>query len=239
MRYRILGQHQQEQLRSFTMDRRWYPMALYVCDDLHGVGSWSSESCADPPAPPPPKKSTVSFPDLPQSVHSRNAAKIAPCLCKVKFEIPFQVDGVHCVTFEGTGLIVDGAKGLVLVDRNTVPIALGGASFCVIPETLHMNLNVPVRSRVCRRLHRHDCCYCGAACNAAVSASHPQLRSCTVRRQGASCPSRSHTPSPSYRVRRCSMLKRLVVPGDYCRRWHYCRLLACGSAFCHRAAARR
>lgn len=141
VRYRILGQHQQEQLRSFTMDRRWYPMALYVCDDLHGVGSWSREPCATPPALPPPKRSTVSFPDLPQSVHSRNAAKVAPCLCKVKFEIPFQVDGVHCVTFEGTGLIVDGAKGLVLVDRNTVPIAIGDCTVTIagtveLPATL-------------------------------------------------------------------------------------------------------
>lgn len=109
------------------MDRRWYPMAMYSCDDPHGVGSWNCESCAIPPPARPSKRSMVSFPDLPQNTHSRNAAKVAPCLCKVKFEIPFQVDGVHCVTFEGTGLIVDGANGLVVVDRNTVPIALGGA----------------------------------------------------------------------------------------------------------------
>jgi hypothetical protein len=55
VRYRVLGQHQQEQLRSFTMDRRWYPMALYTCEDLQGVGSWTREPCPDPPPPPPPK----------------------------------------------------------------------------------------------------------------------------------------------------------------------------------------
>eukprot|EP01043_Picozoa_sp_COSAG02_P014910 COSAG02_NODE_622_length_19435_cov_3.242398_15_plen_997_part_00 len=141
VRYRVLGQHQQEQLRSFTMDRRWYPMVRYTCDDVHGVGSWSCETCADPPSPPPPKQSKISFPDLPQSTNSRNAAKVAPCLCKVKFEIPFQVDGVHCVTFEGMGLVVDGAKGLVLVDRNTVPIALGDCTVTIaaaveVPATL-------------------------------------------------------------------------------------------------------
>ena len=49
----------------------------------------------------------------------------------MKFEVPFQVDGVHCVTFEGCGVVIDGSKGLVLVDQNTVPMSLGDCTVTI------------------------------------------------------------------------------------------------------------
>lgn len=43
----------------------------------------------------------------------------------VEFSTPFRAEGVYGTRFRGTGLIVDAEQGLVLVDRDTVPIALG------------------------------------------------------------------------------------------------------------------
>mmetsp|Transcript_7479 Transcript_7479/g.9246 ORF Transcript_7479/g.9246 Transcript_7479/m.9246 type:complete len:434 (-) Transcript_7479:23-1324(-) len=43
----------------------------------------------------------------------------------VKFSIPYQISGVASTNYKGTGIIVDVERGLVVVDKETVPFALG------------------------------------------------------------------------------------------------------------------
>jgi hypothetical protein len=50
---------------------------------------------------------------------------IAPSLVVVTFDLPYTLSGVGERHYYGTGLIVDKKRGYVLVDRNTVPIAIG------------------------------------------------------------------------------------------------------------------
>ena len=53
---------------------------------------------------------------------------IAPSLVVVTFDLPYTLSGVAERHYYGTGLIVDKERGYVLVDRNTVPIAIGDVS---------------------------------------------------------------------------------------------------------------
>ena len=43
----------------------------------------------------------------------------------VNFDLPYTLSGVSEQHYYGTGLIIDAKKGFILVDRNTVPIAMG------------------------------------------------------------------------------------------------------------------
>ena len=43
----------------------------------------------------------------------------------VNFDMPYSVSGITERSYYGTGLIVDAERGLVVVDRNTVPAPLG------------------------------------------------------------------------------------------------------------------
>ena len=49
----------------------------------------------------------------------------AMSLVRLSFDIPYAVDNVYAKSFSGVGLIVDAERGLVVTDRNTVPVELG------------------------------------------------------------------------------------------------------------------
>ncbi|OED36867.1 hypothetical protein AB833_26020 [Chromatiales bacterium (ex Bugula neritina AB1)] len=51
--------------------------------------------------------------------------KVAPSLVRLSFDIPYAIDNVYATSFSGVGLVVDAERGLVVTDRNTVPIELG------------------------------------------------------------------------------------------------------------------
>lgn len=104
------------------VDRRWHPMQRCARDDASGL--WPCE--ASPPAPPAPPATgaTARFPGS----GDRRARALERSLALVRFHVPYRVDGVQGDTFVGAGLVVDAQRGLVVVDRDTVPVALGDAT---------------------------------------------------------------------------------------------------------------
>jgi S1-C subfamily serine protease len=106
-------------VRSIQMDRTWFPARHCVRDDQQGV--WP---CRDLASGPPPSKKEYGDTRFPAYDDPRVIA-IAPSLVVVNFDMPYTVSGVADRHYYGTGLIVDRERGLVVVDRNTVPVAMG------------------------------------------------------------------------------------------------------------------
>ena len=119
------------------MDRTWFPARHCVRDDQQGV--WP---CRDLASGPPPSKKEYGDTRFPAYDDPRVIA-IAPSLVVVNFDMPYTVSGVADRHYYGTGLIVDRERGLVVVDRNTVPVAMGSQ----VPATF-LSSRVPALSRM-------------------------------------------------------------------------------------------
>ncbi|MDE2139562.1 MAG: trypsin-like peptidase domain-containing protein [Gammaproteobacteria bacterium] len=104
-----------------TVDRRWFPADRCTRDDALGV--WPCQPLPAAPAPAALLPASVS------AVHYDDARlnRLARSLVYVNFDMPYPVDGVSETHYVGAGLIVDAKRGLVLVDRDTVPVAMGDA----------------------------------------------------------------------------------------------------------------
>jgi len=101
------------------IDRRWFPTQRCERDDA--AGRFVCRALAAPAAGVAPPADTLRLPDAGPGP----SARLARCLALVRFDVPFGIDGVHGVSFTGAGLVVDASRGLVLVDRDTVPVTLG------------------------------------------------------------------------------------------------------------------
>ena len=119
VRYVSMDNPQNSIVRSLEMDRVWFPVRRCKRDDATGV--WPCRDLGEGPEPAPPK---VGHTELKQYDDPRVRA-IAPSLVVVTFDLPYTLSGVADRHYYGTGLIVDAERGLVVVDRNTVPIAIG------------------------------------------------------------------------------------------------------------------
>ncbi len=119
VRYVTIDDPNTSQLRSIRIDRRWFPARQCRRDDH--VGFWL---CTDLPAVPKVDLPVPASAQLPR-IDDRRAAEIAPSLVYVTFDMPYSISGVTERNYHGTGLIIDAQRGLIVTDRNTVPVSMG------------------------------------------------------------------------------------------------------------------
>jgi S1-C subfamily serine protease len=106
-------------LRVIRMDRRWFPAQRCRRDDQTGL--WPCRELAAGPAPALPEGGSARF-FRSKDVHARAVER---GLVLVTFDMPYTVSGVSERNYYGTGVVVDAERGYVVVDRNTVPEAIG------------------------------------------------------------------------------------------------------------------
>ena len=129
-------------VRSFEMDRIWFPAQRCSRDDATGI--WPCRPLADGPEPKSPVVGSTRFADY----DDPRVRAIAPSLVVVTFDLPYTVSGVADRHYYGTGVIVDTDRGYVVVDRNTVPIAIGD-----VTVTFAGSLEVPGKVEQLHPLH--------------------------------------------------------------------------------------
>lgn len=118
VRFFLLSQPSAENVAVLRNDRRWFSMRHCRRDDV--TGHWP---CTDSPPAPPAERAMVG--ETAFDVEGPWAVRrIAASLVMVRSSIPYRLDGIHGDQYHGTGLVVDKRRGLVVVDRDTVPIAL-------------------------------------------------------------------------------------------------------------------
>lgn len=107
------------QWRVMRMDRRWFPIRSCKRDDASGF--WPCTPWPEGLPAEPPKPASTTFPKSNDPIVNR----VAPSLVLVNFDMPYSVSGITDRHYYGTGLVVDAERGLVVVDRNTVPAPIG------------------------------------------------------------------------------------------------------------------
>jgi S1-C subfamily serine protease len=101
------------------MDRRWFATTECHRDDVQGV--WPCETWPMDGVAAPPKPKTTQFAKSTDPIINH----VSPSLVMVNFDMPYSVSGYTERSFFGTGVVVDAERGLVVVDRNSVPVQVG------------------------------------------------------------------------------------------------------------------
>ena len=119
VRFHTFDEPRGSRLRTVRMDRRWYPANHCRRDD--GLGVWPCQPLGAVGVAEPPEPATTRF------IHydDRRRDRLAPSLVMVNFDMPYPIAGVSERHYHGTGVVIDAEAGLVVVDRNTVPVSLG------------------------------------------------------------------------------------------------------------------
>jgi S1-C subfamily serine protease len=142
VRFVTFDDPQSEKQRIITNESHWYGASRCHRDDTLGVWPCQELAMAAPAAPLTPQETT--FP----REGERYLQEIAPSLVLVNFSMPYTVSGVSDRYYYGTGVIADAEHGYVVVDRNTVPVALGDVRL-----TFAGSLEIPGRVEYIHPLH--------------------------------------------------------------------------------------
>jgi pro-apoptotic serine protease NMA111 len=130
------------QLKSFRIDRRWFPAERCQRDDEAGL--WPCRALSPGPAGAPTVPASTTY--APSG--DARADRLAPSLVAVGFDMPYSVSGVTERNYHGTGVVLDEKAGLVVVDRNTVPVTAGDVRL-----TFAGTVEIPAQVRWVHPLH--------------------------------------------------------------------------------------
>ena len=142
IRYSTMDDPNGSQLRSARIDRRWFRARRCERDDR--AGTWQCRALAAAPPPKPAVAGSTTF----GKASDPRAMRLAPSLVGVNFDMPYSISGITDRNYYGTGLLVDAARGLVVVDRNTVPVSVGDVRL-----TFAGTLEVPGKVEYVHPLH--------------------------------------------------------------------------------------
>ena len=119
VRYVTIDNPHNTVVRTFDMDRVWFPVRRCKRDDATGI--WPCQDLSEGPAPKVAVAGSTQF----TQYDDPRVKAIASSLVVATFDLPYTVSGIADRHYYGTGLIVDTDRGYVVVDRNTVPVAIG------------------------------------------------------------------------------------------------------------------
>ncbi|HTW38242.1 MAG TPA: trypsin-like peptidase domain-containing protein [Steroidobacteraceae bacterium] len=142
VRYFTIEEPNGSELRSFRMDRRWFPARYCKRNDEEGL--WDCTNLPPAVATQEVRPGSTEFPHY----SDPRLHRLAPSLALVTYDMPYSVSGVTEHYYHGTGLVVDAERGLVVVDRNTVPVSVGDVTI-----TFAGTLQVPGRVVYVHPLH--------------------------------------------------------------------------------------
>jgi S1-C subfamily serine protease len=125
VRFFNVREPQRTQVATLILERMLFPMRR--CGRPPEGGPWACTDAPPPPAATPREPRSTSFPPVSDKV----AKRVQASLVSIRFDIPYRVEGVYGTRFHGTGLVVDADRGLVVTDRDTVPVALGDVRISV------------------------------------------------------------------------------------------------------------
>ncbi len=143
VRFTQFDDPQTERQRVINNDRDWFPAQRCKRNDVNGL--WPCRDLAQGPPAQATEPQSTTFPPQPGE---RYIQRIIPSLVLVNFDMPYTISGVSDRHYYGTGLIADAERGLVVVDRNTVPVAMGDVRI-----TFAGSLEIPGRVEYVHPLH--------------------------------------------------------------------------------------
>lgn len=149
-----------QQISVVTVDRLWWPMQRCARDE---DGAW--------PCTPSPQPTETFSPEVQEATLEADGPRpvraLAPSMVLVDFDVAFPVEGSAGTSFQGHGLIVDTTRGLIVVDRDTVPHLAGDVRI-----TVAGSVRIPAQVRAVHPVH-----------NLAIVQYNPELLGDTPVRQ--------------------------------------------------------
>ncbi len=142
LRYTTLDDPKGSATRVMYMDRAWFPAKVCGRDDATGLWPCVELPAVQVAAKPAPVRASFAV------GADKRADQLAASLVLVSFDMPFSVAGITERNYHGTGVIVDAERGLVVVDRNTVPVAPGDVRI-----TIGGSVEVPGKVEYLHPLH--------------------------------------------------------------------------------------
>lgn len=142
IRYSSIHESWREQMGVVKMDHKWFPFRRCDRDDTQRF--WA---CTDGDAP----ENTEVFEARTASLEADGpdpVSKVSQSMVMVDYDIPHRAEGVYGSSFRGAGVVVDTDRGLVITDRDTVPVALGDCQM-----TFGASVRIPCRVEFIHPLH--------------------------------------------------------------------------------------